>query len=113
VAILIALLPELGRLSRHAIAALVGLAPFGNDSGTRAGPRRVKGGRACVRQTLYMAALSGTRHNPVLAAFSKRLAAKPGKVMLVACMRKLLVALNAMVRDGKDWNPTHAAANRA
>lgn len=109
-ATLIALLPELGRLSRHAIAALVGLAPFDNDSGKRAGPRRIKGGRACVRQTLYMAALSGTRHNPVLAAFSKRLAAKPGKVMLVACMRKLLVALNAMVRDGRDWDPTHAAA---
>lgn len=109
-ATLIARLPELGTLSRQAIAALVGLAPFDNDSGRRRGPRRISGGRVHVRHTLYMAALSAIRHNPVLAAFAKRLEAKPTKVRQVACMRKLLVTLNAMVRDGKDWDPAHAAA---
>lgn len=109
-ATLIALLPELGQLSHKAIAALVGLAPFDNDSGRRKGPRRISGGRAHVRHTLYMAALSAMRHNPVLAAFARRLEAKPTKVRQVACMRKLLIALNAMVRDGKDWEPRAAAA---
>lgn len=102
-ATLIALLPELGRLSRRAIACLVGVAPFDDDSGERQGERHIKGGRWAVRQVLYMAALSASQHNPVLAAFAARLAGKKPKVILVACMRKLLVMLNAMLRDGTDW----------
>jgi transposase len=102
-ATLIALLPELGRLSRRAIAALVGVAPFDDDSGKRAGARAIAGGRETVRHVLYMAALVAKTHNPVLAAFARRLAGKKPKVILVACMRKLLVILNAMMRDGADW----------
>jgi transposase len=111
-ATLIALLPELGRLSRRAIAALVGVAPFDDDSGKRHGAREIEGGRETVRHVLYMAALVGKTHNPVLAAFAKRLAAKKPKVILVACMRKLIVILNAMIRDGRDWEtaPIHASA---
>jgi transposase len=100
---LIALLPELGRLSRRAIASLVGVAPFDNDSGQRGGERHIKGGREAVREVLYMAALAAKRFNPVIAAFAKRLVGKKPKVIVVACMRKLLVTLNAMLRDGKDW----------
>jgi transposase len=96
---LIAWLPELGSLSRRAIASLAGVAPF-DDSGKHAGERHVKGGRAVVREVLYMAALAARRCNPVIAGFAARLAAKKPKVILVACMRKLLVILNAMVRDG-------------
>lgn len=105
---LLALLPELGKLGRREIASLVGVAPFDDDSGQRNGARAIEGGRAPVRQALYMAALVGKRHNPVLAAFAKRLAGKKPKVILVACMRKLLVILNAMLRDGTDWEPTAA-----
>jgi len=100
---LIALLPELGRLSRRAIASLVGVAPFDDDSGKSAGERHIKGGRAAVREALYMAALVAKRFNPLIAAFAKRLAGKKPKVILVACMRKLLVILNAMLRDGQPW----------
>jgi transposase len=100
---LIALLPELGHLSRRAVAALVGLAPFDADSGRHSGARHIKGGRAAVRQVLYMAALSAMRHNPAIAATAGRLAGKPAKVIIVACMRKLLVILNAMLRDATDW----------
>jgi len=100
---LIAWLPELGRLSRRAIACLVGVAPFDDDSGRHAGERHIKGGRAAVREVLYMAALSARRYNPMIARFAQRLAAKKPKVIIVACMRKLLVVLNAMVRDGTDW----------
>ena len=100
---LIALLPELGTLSRRAIASLVGLAPFDDDSGDRRGERHIKGGRKTVRDALYMAALSARQHNPRIAAFAKRLAGKKAKVIITACMRKLLVMLNAMVRDGTDW----------
>lgn len=100
---LIALLPELGALSRRAIASLVGLAPFDRDSGNHRGERHIKGGRKAVRHALYMAALSAKRHNPLIAAFAKRLAGKEPKVIITACMRKLLVMLNAMVRDGTDW----------
>jgi transposase len=103
-ATLIGLLPELGQLSRHAIAALVGVAPFDDDSGKRHGAREIAGGRAAVRHVLYMAALSGKSVNPVLKAFAVRLKGKKPKVVLVACMRKLIVMLNAMVRDGADWN---------
>ena len=108
---LIALLPELGQLSRRAIAALVGVAPFDDDSGQRSGARQIKGGRAAVRHVLYMAALVGKRHNPVLAGFARRLAGKKPKVIIVACMRKLITMLNAMQRDGCDWKtaaPTNA-----
>ncbi len=105
---LIALLPELGQVSRRQIASLVGVAPFDDDSGKRAGERHVTGGREHVREVLYMAALSARRHNPQIAAFATRLAGKKPKVILVACMRKLLTILNAMVRDGKDWSPRPA-----
>lgn len=100
---LIALLPELGSLSRRAIASLVGLAPFDDDSGNRKGERHIKGGRKTVRDTLYMAALSARQCNPIIAAFAMRLTGKKPKVIITACMRKLLVMLNAMVRDGTDW----------
>jgi transposase len=100
---LIALLPELGTLSRRAIASLVGLAPYDDDSGNRRGERHIKGGRKIVRHALYMAALSAKQHNPRIAAFPRRLAGKEAKVIITACMRKLLVMLNAMVRDGSDW----------
>ena len=100
---LIAHLPELGTLSRRAIACLVGLAPFDDDSGNRHGERHIKAGRQSVRDALYMAALSARQHNPAIAAFAARLAGKQPKVILTACMRKLLVMLNAMLRDGTDW----------
>jgi transposase len=108
---LLALLPELGTLKEKEITALVGLAPFNQDSGTMRGRRRIFGGRARVRTALYMAALVGCRWNPVLKAFYTRLraAGKPAKVAIIACMHKLLIILNAMVRDGRAWDPTHAA----
>ena len=102
---LIAEVPELGTLDRRKIAALVGLAPFNRDSGTLRGRRTIWGGRATVRAALYMATLVATRHNPVIAAFYQRLlaAGKPKKVALTACMRKLLVILNALIRDRRPW----------
>jgi transposase len=111
-AVLIAELPELGRLNRRQISALVGVAPFNNDSGTMRGKRTIKGGRKHVRRAMYMATLAAIRFNPVIRGFYKRLVAagKPKKVALVACMRKLLTILNAMVRAGKPWDPAlHAA----
>lgn len=95
--VLVACLPELGRRDRKAIVALVGLAPYDDDSGSRRGARQIRGGRVDVRNALYMAALVGIRHNPVLREHYKALkaAGKPGKVALVACMRKLLLHLNA------------------
>lgn len=104
---LAALLPELGRLNGRAISALVGIAPLACDSGTHQGKRRTWGGRAEVRAVIYMATLSGVKYNPALKVFHQRLvgAGKPPKVALVACMRKLLVMLNAMVRDGTLWDP--------
>jgi transposase len=104
---LIAQLPELGRLNRKQIAALVGLAPFNRDSGTLRGHRTIWGGRSDVRDVLYMATLSAIRYNPVIRAFYRRLKdnGKPSKVALVACMRKLLTILNAIVRDSRRWNP--------
>ncbi|MEX0750613.1 MAG: IS110 family transposase [Dehalococcoidia bacterium] len=106
---MLALLPELGTLTGKQIAALVGVAPFNRDSGTLRGRRTVWGGRAQVRSALYMAALVGTRWNPVLKAFYARLRAvgKPPKVALVACMRKLLIIVNAMVRDGRAWDASY------
>ncbi len=102
---LIAELPELGRLNRREIAALVGLAPFNRDSGSLRGRRTIWGGRAALRATLYMATLAAIRFNPVIAAFNARLraAGKPPKLAITACMRKLIVILNAMVRDQKPW----------
>jgi transposase len=99
-------LPELGRLGRRQITKLVGVAPLANDSGKRKGGRTTWGGRAEVRSVIYMAALSATRHNPVIKAFYERLlaAGKPKKVALVACMRKLLTILNAMLRDNATWD---------
>jgi transposase len=106
---LIACLPELGKLNRKQIAALVGVAPLNRDSGTRRGRRCVWGGRATVRHVLYMAALSAVRYNPVLKAFYTRLrqAGKTAKVALVAAMRKLLTILNAMLRDQAHWDENH------
>jgi transposase len=102
---LVAELPELGRLSRRAIAKLVGVAPLSRDSGTIRGQRFIHGGRAPVRTALYMAALVGTRRNPTLRTFYQRLVAagKPKKVALAACMRKLLTILNTMVRTRTPW----------
>lgn len=104
-------LPELGRLDRKQIAALVGVAPFNDDSGTSKGKRRCWGGRSTVRNMLYMATLAATRFNPVIRAHYATLLArgKQKKVALVACMRKLLTHLNAMARDNKPWNHTLAA----
>ena len=98
-------LPELGMLNRRKIAALVGVAPLNRDSGTMRGKRTVWGGRAKLRAVLYMAALVGVRRNPVMAAFYEHLlkAGKAKKVALVACMRKLLTILNAMVRSKTVW----------
>jgi len=109
---LLALLPELGRRDGKAIAALAGLAPIAQDSGQRRGQRCIDGGRAVVRCALYMATLVARRHNPVIRAFYQRLVAagKARKLALTAAMRKLLVILNAMLRDGSTWNPDHAAA---
>lgn len=103
---LTALLPELGRLQRRQISKLVGVAPLANDSGQHKGKRMIWGGRADVRSVVYMAALSAKQHNPVIRAFYERLiaAGKPAKVALVACMRKLLTILNAMLRDNARWD---------
>jgi transposase len=108
---LLAELPELGRLDRRAIAALVGVAPFNCDSGQFRGRRHIWGGRASVRASLYMAALVASRHNPVLAAFYQRLRdlGKPAKVALVAVMRKRLTILNAVMKHHCRWNPKAAS----
>jgi transposase len=100
-------LPELGRLDRQQVAALVGVAPFNRDSGKFHGRRRISGGRSAVRSVLYMAALTARRSNPLIRDFAQRLeaAGKPFKVVLTACMRKLLVILNSMVKNNLPWNP--------
>ena len=105
-------LPELGQVGHKQIAALVGVAPLNRDSGRRRGKRSCWGGRAKVRRVLYMAALSASRHNPTISTFYARLiaAGKPEKVALTACMRKLLIILNAMVRDMQPWQPAQVAA---
>ena len=110
---LLAELPELGRLDRRAIAALVGVAPFNCDSGQYRGRRRIAGGRAAVRASLYMAALVASRRNPCLTAFYRRLRAhgKSPKVALVAVMRKLLTILNAMIKQRAPWNPSASIIN--
>ena len=107
---LIAELPELGHLNRKQIAALVGVAPLARDSGKHKARRMVFGGRASVRQALYMAALVASRRNPTIRTFYQRLIAsgKPPKVALTACMRKLLTILNAMARTGARWESDYA-----
>ena len=109
---LLAYLPELGTLDRKQIAALVGVAPINRDSGTMRGRRAVWGGRARVRAVLYMGALVASRRNPVIREFYQRLlaAGKSKKVALTACMRKLLVILNGMVKSGEHWNPNSIAS---
>lgn len=106
--VLIAELPELGQLSHREIAALVGVAPFARDSGVFRGKRMVWGGRAPVRSALFLSTWSAARWNPVIRTFYERLRAKekPPKVAQVACMRKLLTILNAMVRDQRPWDPS-------
>jgi len=109
---LLAELPELGSLSHKQIAALAGVAPFNRDSGRYRGKRTVWGGRAPVRAALYMAALVASQHNPVIRAFYQRLVAagKPKKLALVACMRKLLTILNAMLKHRTTWRTGEVAA---
>lgn len=98
-------MPELGQLNRQQIAALAGLAPFNRDSGKKRGKRRVFGGRQAVRRVLYMAALSASRHNPIIKDFYLRLISKgkPFKVAITACMRKMLTIMNAMEKTGTSW----------
>jgi transposase len=102
---LLADLPEMGSMSNKQVAALVGVAPINRDSGKSRGKRRIKGGRAGVRTTLYMATLSATQCNPIIRAFYRQLVAqgKHKKVALTACMRKFITMLNAMVRDQVTW----------
>jgi transposase len=104
---LLAQLPELGMLNRKQIAALAGLAPFNRDSGSMRGSRCIWGGRAQVRRVLYMATVAGVRSNPTIRAFYLRLRTngKHAKPALIACMRKFLVILNAMLHDKTQWQP--------
>ena len=107
-AIILSDLPEIGHMDRKKIAALVGIAPFNDDSGHRSGKRRVKGGRESIRHVLYMATLAATRSNPVIKRYYSRLMqrGKLFKVALVACMHKLLTILNSMLRNLRTWQPT-------
>lgn len=109
---LISDLQELGTLNPKQVAALVGVAPMNRDSGKQRGKRRIRGGRAQVRTVLFMATLCAVQHNPVIRSFYRRLVAagKHKKVALVACMRKMIVLLNAMVRDGTCWEETKITA---
>lgn len=104
---LVAELPELGQLAARPLAVLVGVAPLNQDSGAARGRRGTWGGRAALRAVLYLATITAVRHNRVLHAFHGRLTAagKPPKVVLIACLHKLLTILNAMVRDGRAWAP--------
>lgn len=109
-------LPEIGSATSREIVSLVGLTPHPRDSGTMRGTRSIRGGRPGVRSMLYMAALSAIRHNPDIRAFYRRLTAagKPKKVALIACARKILIILNAMVRDNTPWQSRlHATATKA
>ncbi len=103
--VLMGSMPELGTLSRQAVAALAGLAPFNHDSGTQRGQRHIRGGRPEIRTVLYMATLTAARCNPVITEDFERLTktGKPYKVVMTACMRKLLTILNALVRDDMLW----------
>jgi transposase len=108
---MIADLPELGTLNRQKISKLVGVAPLNRDSGQQRGTRHIYGGRAPLRSVLYMAALTASRHNPVIKEFYERLCAnqKPFKVAITACMRKLLTIMNVMVRDNTCWKSKEAS----
>lgn len=103
--VLITELPELGRLSHGQISKLVGVAPLNRDSGQRSGPRQIWGGRAPIRQALYMPTVVAARHNPVIRAFYRRLRdnGKPRKVALIAAMHKLVIILNAMIKQQQAW----------
>jgi transposase len=109
--LLVTELPELGKVNREQLAALVGVAPVNRDSGALRGTRTCFGGRPHVRAGLYMAIISAMRFNPLIKAFADRLIAKgkPFKLVATACMHKLLTILNVMIRDGKTWNPKAAA----
>ena len=109
---LLADVPEIGTLNRREISALIGVCPYSRDSGKSRGRRSIWGGRASVRAVLYMAAVVATRHNPVIRDFYNRLvgAGKPKKVAIVACMRKLLVTINTMLKTDTLWNPKISAA---
>jgi len=111
--ILVTDLPELGKLNREQIAALVGVAPINRDSGTLRGKRSIFGGRPHVRATLYMATLSAMRFNPTIKVFADRLkaAGKPFKVIAIACIRKLLTILNVMLKNNQPWSPPCLAKN--
>ncbi len=111
-ATLISQLPEIGRLGHAQLTALVGLAPYNRDSGTQCGRRSIRGGRAAVRQMLYVCTVAAIRHNPTLKQTYARLreAGKVAKVALIACARKFLRILNAMVRDHLTWSPTPVGA---
>jgi transposase len=102
--------PEIGQLSRRKIAKLVGIAPLNNDSGKHRGERHIWGGRADVRSVLYMATVSAKRCNPLIRAFAEKLerAGKPYKVLMIACMRKLLTIMNAMIKNNMPWAPQNA-----
>lgn len=106
-ATLLARMPELGSVSHAQISALAGVAPFNHDSGSMRGQRHIRGGRDDVRQVLYMAVLSAIRYNPDIKTLYERLRAngKKAKVALVACMRQLLITLNALLRDNRKWTP--------
>jgi transposase len=112
---LMAALPELGTLNQREIAKLVGVAPLNCDSGKFKGKRTTWGGRANVRAALYMAALSATRYNPTIKAFYQRLlnAGKPKKVALTACMRKLLIIINAVIKSGQPWQASYTQPEKA
>lgn len=104
--------PEMGQLNRRQIAKLIGTAPLACDSGKHRGQRHIWGGRADVRSVLYMATISAMRHNPAIKSFADRLKAcgKPSKVVIVACMRKLLTIMNTVIKTNTPWNPTlHSA----
>jgi transposase len=99
--------PELGQLNRREIAKLTGVAPLSNDSGKHRGKRFIWGGRADVRAVLYMATVSAMRFNPIIKAFADRLkqSGKPAKVVIVACMRKLLTIMNVILKNNAPWSP--------
>ena len=106
VAALLAYMPELGAFTKGEAACIAGLAPINNDSGARQGPRHIEAGRAAVRKTLYMTALVAMRYNPVMRLFADKLkrSGKPGKVIITAVMRKIIVTLNAILRSGEPWS---------
>jgi transposase len=112
-ATLVAEMPELGKTDRRQASALLGVAPYNNQSGNHDGSRSIRGGRASTRSTLYMAALTAMRINPVIKSFAERLKAqkKKNKVVIVAAMRKLITILNAMLRDGLEWSQLKLVQN--